>query len=89
MFAGLPDVDHDAIHGPYRSSVAARRMWSVLWAAAAEVMHRHEDRTVYFSAHLDPDEANAVPASEVHLKLVIDAGTTDRLVATILLPDQD
>ena len=87
--AGLPDVDHDAIHGPYSSSVAARRMWSVLWAAAAEVMHRHEDRTVYFSARLESDDANAATVSEVHLKLVIDAGTNDRPVATILLPDQD
>jgi hypothetical protein len=52
-------------------------------------MHRHEDKTVFFRAHLDPDEANAVPPSEVQLKLVIDAGTTDRPVAPILLPDQD
>jgi hypothetical protein len=87
--AGLRDVAPDHIHDPCSSHVAARRLWSMLWAAAAEVMHRHEDKVVFFSVHLDPDEANAVPASEVHLKLVIDAGTTDRLVATILLPDQD
>jgi len=85
---GLPDVAPDVIGGPCSSCVTARRLWSVLWAAAAEVMHRHEDRAVFFSAHLDPDDASAVPASEVHLKLVIDAGTTDRPVATILLPDQ-
>ncbi|MGF6508656.1 DUF6573 family protein [Paraburkholderia sp. 32] len=87
--AGLTDAGHDAIHAPCSSCVAARRMWSVLRSAAAEVMHRHEDRTVYFSARLESDDANAAPASEVHLKLVIDAGTTDRPVATILLPDQD
>ncbi|MGF6596033.1 hypothetical protein P3T23_000740 [Paraburkholderia sp. GAS448] len=90
--AGLPDVAPDAIRDPCPSCVAActaRRLWSVLWGAAAEVMHRHEDRTVFFSARLDPDDASAAPAAEVHLKLVIDAGTTDRPVATILLPDQD
>ena len=87
--AGLPDVAPEVIPGPCSSCVAARRLWSVLWAAAAEVMHRHEDRTVFFSARLAPDDASAAPASEVHLKLVIDAGTTDRPVATILLPDQD
>ena len=87
--AGLPDVTPDVIRGPCSSCVAARRLWSVLWAAAAEVMHRHEDKAVFFTARLDPDDASAAPASEVHLKLVIDAGTTDRPVATILLPDQD
>jgi len=91
--AGLPDVAPDVapdvIRGPCSSCVAARRLWSVLWAAAAEVMHRHEDKAVFFSARLDPDDASAAPASEVHLKLVIDAGTTDRPVATILEPDQD
>jgi hypothetical protein len=86
--AGLPDVAPDRIDGPCSSSIAAARLWSMLWAAAAEVMHRHEDRTVFFSAHLDPDDASAAPASDVQLKLVIDAGTTDRPVATILLPDQ-
>ncbi|TDN63127.1 DUF6573 family protein [Paraburkholderia sp. BL10I2N1] len=87
--AGLADVAHDAIHCPCSSCVAATRLWSILWAAAAEVMHRHEDKAVFFSARLDPDDGSAAPASEVHLKLVIDAGTTDRPVATILLPDQD
>ena len=87
--AGLPDVAPDVIHGPRSSCVAARRLWSVLRAAAAEVMHRHEDKVVFFSARLDPDDASAAPASDIHLKLVIDAGTTDRPVATILLPDQD
>ena len=86
---GLPDVAPDHIHDPCSSHIAARRLWSMLWAAAAEVMHRHEDRTVFFSARLDPDDAGAAPASEVHLKLVIDVGTTDRPVATILLPDQE
>ena len=87
--AGLPDAAPDVIGGPCSSCVAARRLWSVLWEAAAEVMHRHEDKAVFFSVRLDPDDAGAAPASAVHLKLVIDAGTTDRPVATILLPDQD
>jgi hypothetical protein len=83
--AGLPDVNA----GQCSSFVAARRLRSILCAAAAEVMHRHEDRQVFFSALLDPDDASPAPAIEVHLKLVIDAGTCDRPVATILLPDQD
>jgi hypothetical protein len=87
--AGLPDLAPDASRGPCSSFVAAKRLWSVLWEAAAEVMHRHEDNTIFFSARLDPDDASAASASEVHLKLVIDAGTNDRPVATILLPDQD
>jgi hypothetical protein len=68
---------------------AARRLRSILHCAAAEAMHHHEDKQVFFGVHLDRDDANAAPAFEVHLKLVIDAGTSDRPLATILLPDQD
>jgi hypothetical protein len=91
--AGLPDVAHDAthdsVHGPCSPCLAAKRLWPIVWAAAAEVTHHQEDKAVFFSARLDPDDAGTTPASEAHLKLVIDAGTTDRPVVTILLPDQE
>ena len=87
--ADLPDPARDTVRGLCSSCVAATRLWSILWTAAAEVMHRQEDKEVLFSVRLDPDDAGPAQASEVHLKLVIDLGTTDRPVATILLPDQN
>ncbi|MFP3554090.1 DUF6573 family protein [Paraburkholderia sp. SIMBA_049] len=68
---------------------AARRLRSILHCAAAEAMHHHEDKQVFFHVQLDRDDGDSAPAFEVHLKLVIDAGTGDRAVVTILLPDQD
>jgi hypothetical protein len=79
----------EATSGNSSSCTAAWRLWSVLWAAAAEAMHRHEDREILFSACLDrADPSTQIPV-EVHLKLVIDWGTNDRPVATIVLPDQE
>jgi len=68
---------------------AARRLRSILHCAAAEAMQHHEDKQVFFHVQLDRDDGDSAPAFEVHLKLVIDAGTGDRAVVTILLPDQD
>jgi hypothetical protein len=72
--ADPPDVSP----GQCSSSVAARRLWSVLWAAAAEVMHRHEYRQVFFIACLDPADPALASSVEVRLKLMIDVGSNDR-----------
>jgi hypothetical protein len=68
---------------------AAKRLWTVLWAAAAAALHRHGDTPIRFDATLDPVALASAGCTKVQLKLVVSYRRHGQPVATILLPDEN
>jgi hypothetical protein len=83
--AGLPELRP----GRFPSHDAAKRLWTVLWAAAAAALHRHGDTPIRFDAPLDPVARTSVGCTKVQLKLVVDYRRHGPPSATILLPNEN